>query len=519
VTWTVLRWGWIPTFVLAVVLCAFSAVAGADSFTWSAPTPVGGGSSRVGGLACPSSSLCVAVSTGGELDTSSEDAFPPSDPSGQTSTALVNGFSLGMTACASEAVCDSAVGGDVASFSTSDPGPTTPVNADPSATFPTTDGGEFQDSGVISSLACASALVCVATDAGGAVVTFPPSSPGSATSPVLVDENLVGQSSGGVKGIACPAANQCTLIDDDGGEVTFDPGPPVSGATFTTIAGANSAIACPATTQCTAVGTSGSETTFNPQTGATTNHATVDPFTSGENTDLAAVACPLVTQCTAVDGAGREVTFDPTAAAPATPTVIDQGVGLAGIQCPSAQQCLIWDTPAQSGLIWLGTAPAPTGTTTTGTTTTTPTTTTPTTTTGGTGGGAGGTGGNSGGHAIKVQVVTATSIQHGSMSIGVTNPNGYTMISGAGLYTGVAVFYTGGDASASRAAAKRKPVLIASANATIAPHHTAKLHLKLSRKALAYLKHHSLEVTLVLTLKATGQLTTTVRRSLTLRLK
>jgi hypothetical protein len=497
-----------------VALGAFSAIAGADSFTWSAATPVGGGSSRVGGLACPSSSLCVAVSTSGSL--SSEDAFPPSAPSGQTSTALVNGFSLGMTACASEAVCDSAVGGDVASFSTSNPGPTTPVNADPSATFPTTGGGEFVDSGVISSLACASAVLCVATDTGGAVVTFPPSSPESATKPELVDTNLVGQGSGGVTGVACPAANQCTLVDDDGGEVTFDPGAPSSGATFATVAGANNAIACPAATQCTAVGTSGSETTFNPQTGTTSNHVTVDPFTSGQNTSLAAVACPLVTQCTAVDGAGREVTFDPTAAVPATPTVIDQGVGLAGIQCPSPQQCIVWDTTAQSGLIWLGTGPASTGTPTT--------TTTTTTTTGGAGGtttttgGAGAAGGNSGGHTIEVQVVTATRIQHGSTSIGVTNPNGYTMITGAGLYTGVAAFYTGGGASASRAVAKRKPVLIASANATIAPHQTAKLRLKLSRKALAYLKHHSLEVTLVLTLKATGQPTTTVRRSLTLRL-
>lgn len=517
-TWAVLRWGWILTFVLAVALSAFSGIAEADSFTWSAATAVGGGSSKVGGLACPSSTLCVAVSTGGELETSSEDAFPPSAPSGQTSTALVNGYTLGTTACASEAVCDSAVGGKVASFSTSDPGPTTPVEADPSATFPT-GSGEFEDSGVISSLACASALVCVATDTGGAVVTFPPSSPENATSPVLVDTNLVGKSSGGVTGVACPAANQCTLIDDDGGEVTFDPGPPVSGATFATIAGANNAIACPAITQCTAVGTGGSETTFNPQTGSTSNHVTVDPFTSGQNTDLAGVACPLVNQCTAVDGAGREVTFDPTAPVPATPTVIDQGIGLAGIQCPSAQQCIVWDTTAQSGLIWLGTAPAPTGTTTTPnptpTTTTTPMTATPTNTTADTSM----TGGSSSGHAIPVQVITATSVRQADTSISVTNPNGYTMITGAGLYTGVAAFYTGGGASAARATGKRKPVLIASANATIAPHHTAKLRLKLSRRALAYLKHHSLKATLVLTLKATGQLTTTVRRSLTLRLK
>jgi hypothetical protein len=299
VTWAVLRWGWIPAFVLAVVLGVFSGIAEGDSFTWSASTPVGGGSSKVGGLACPSSSLCVAVSTLSGMNgvqTSSEDAFPPSDPSGQTSTAIVTGFTLGLTACASEAECDSAVqsSGLLAAYSTSNPTPTTPVDADPSATFPTTGGGEFEDSGVISSLACASALVCVATDAGGAVVTFPPSSPESATRPELVDTNLVGKSSGGVTGVACPAANQCTLIDDDGGEVTFDPGPPVSGATFATVVGANNAIACPATTQCTAVGTSGSETTFNPQTGTTTNHVTVDPFTSGQNTSLAAVAWPLV---------------------------------------------------------------------------------------------------------------------------------------------------------------------------------------------------------------------------------
>jgi hypothetical protein len=313
----------------------------------------------------------------------------------------------------------------------------------------------------------------------------------------------VGKTSGGVTGVACPAANQCTMIDDDGGEVTFNPGPPVSGATFATIAGATAAISCPTTTQCTAVGGSGSETTFDPQTGSTVNHVTVDPFTAGQNTNLAGVACPLVSQCTAVDGAGREVTFDPTSAAPASPTVIDQGVGMAGIQCPSAQQCIVWDTTAQNGLMWLGTAPAPTTNTTITTTTTTTTTT---------------TGANSGATTIKVKLVTASSVRHASTSISVTNPNGYTMISGAGLYTGVASFYTPAiDAHA--AGMKHKPMLIASANSTIAPHHAAKLKLTLSRRALAYIRRRPLKATLVLTLKATGHRTTIIRRSLTLRLK
>jgi hypothetical protein len=491
--------------VFAVVIGACIGIAEADSFTWSGPSAVGGGSSKVGGLACPSTTLCVAVSTGGAEETSSANAFPPSAPSEQTSTALINGYTLGLTVCASQAVCDSAVkeSGEATSFSTSDPTATTPVDVDPSATFPTSGGGEFEDSGTISALACASALVCVAADTGGAIVTFPPSSLGSATAPVLVDTNLVGKTSGGVTGVACPAANQCTMIDDDGGEVTFNPGPPVSGATFATIAGATAAISCPTTTQCTAVGGSGSETTFDPQTGSTVNHVTVDPFTAGQNTNLAGVACPLVSQCTAVDGAGREVTFDPTSAAPASPTVIDQGVGMAGIQCPSAQQCIVWDTTAQNGLMWLGTAPAPTTNTTITTTTTTTTTT---------------TGANSGATTIKVKLVTASSVRHASTSISVTNPNGYTMISGAGLYTGVASFYTPAiDAHA--AGMKHKPMLIASANSTIASHHAAKLKLKLSRRALAYIRRRPLKATLVLTLKATGHRTTIIRRSLTLRLK
>ncbi len=533
-----LRRAGVATVVATLGFCTLTAVARADSFTWSTPTPVGPANTRLGGFACPSASLCAAVTTGGMNDTSSEIAFPPSAPSGQTTTALVNGYTLAQTACASQAVCDSVVNssGLVASFTTSNPGPVQPVLADPSAFFPTGNGGELEDSGVISALACASPLLCVATDESGAVVTFSPDSPGSATSPVLIDTNV--EQSGGVKGVACASPDQCTLADDKGGEVTFAPGPPgVSNATFADIGGGASAIACPSMMQCTAVGAGGGETTFNPQTGTVVNHVIVDPFTAGQNTDLAAVACPLATQCTAVDGSGHEVTFDPTAAAPATRNVIAQGVALAGIQCPSPELCVVSDTSAQSGDVWVGTAPAPSSggspgstgstgpavtTSPTGSTSTTSTTsTTGTTSAPGTTGSGGSTGsGGTAGHAIKVRVIAASSVrQTDTTTISVTNPNGYTMITGCSLYTGMGVFFTGGAAADARAPAKHNPVLIAAAQATIAPHHTAKLKLKLSRKARAYLKrHHTLAATLVLTLKATGQLTTTVRRPLTLRL-
>jgi hypothetical protein len=142
-----------------------------------------------------------------------------------------------------------------------------------------------------------------------------------------------------------PSANQCTAVDDVGNVVTFDP--TSSGtATRTEVDPLQPfvAVACRSASQCTAVdGNQGAELTFDPFDPTSPAFPTETVIDSAED-GVAAMACPSVSQCTAVDQSGREVTFDPTAPGNPIPIPVDNANQFqTGVACPSVSQCTAVD--------------------------------------------------------------------------------------------------------------------------------------------------------------------------------
>ncbi len=230
------------------------------------------------GLACPSTSSCVAADNQGNVIT-----FDPGTSAAPVLTSLGK-TSWSAVACPSATQCTVAGAGLEATFDPASVAGTTPVKIE-TAKNPIID------------LACPSAAQCTALDNGGGEVTFNPQAP-----PTTPPDRVAIAGSSAVA-IACAASTQCTVIAQNGKEFTFDPTtptPPVSKAQIDTS------------------GIGGGP---------------------GQTEGLTAISCPATTSCVAVDAVGRAIGFAPASPGTPKPVRIDGGSPLLGVSCPSARQC------------------------------------------------------------------------------------------------------------------------------------------------------------------------------------
>ena len=266
---------------------------------WTAPGGVDG--QPIDSIACPSTTLCVAVDRGGDVLWSTDPAGGPS----AWELADVDGSNeMTVVSCPSTTLC---VAVDGAGNMITSPNPTgggsswTVARVDDSKTQSNTDNA---GSVLLRGVSCPSTALCVAVDAAGnAVVSTDPTGGATAWTTTHVDTDVSLGCTG--TGLTCQ--------------------PPLVGIT------------CPATTQCVAIDFSGNLLSTMDPTG--TAPWTSTPTAGGGLSSLFGISCPVIGFCATADGdAGRAITFNP--AAPTAQTSRSLPYSLDGIWCRSRSLCL-----------------------------------------------------------------------------------------------------------------------------------------------------------------------------------
>jgi hypothetical protein len=268
-------------------------------------------------VACPATTLCVAVDNAGHAIT-----FDPESSPVVPSSARVDGLpSYSAVSCSAATQCTAA---DQSGYA---------VTFNPrSSSSPIAQALVDRNGVTVYSIACPSLAQCTAVDLDGDEVTFNPTAPGTPAPVALVKNHPL-------LAIACPSATQCTAVDDDRYEVTFNPRAPTSGryaALGTPSQVSITAVACPSVSQCTAVDAVGDAVTFDPQSPGSPHPTAV------LSEPAVGVSCPAVSRCVAIGASGDRATFAPAAPAQASSAAVDSSQPQ-GLSCPSATFCLAVD--------------------------------------------------------------------------------------------------------------------------------------------------------------------------------
>jgi Divergent InlB B-repeat domain len=256
-----------------------AAASAATPLTFAAAQPMGV-SAAVGGLSCPSTTLCVA-----------------GDDSGQVL------------------------------FSTD---PASPTSAWTHVTIPAADE--------LTAASCATTTFCVLGDnnTGNVYVSHSPTVAASAS------WTSVSVNSYGVNAVACPSTTVCVAATGDGASISNDGGmswTAVTGATFTP---GFQSVSCPSTSLCVLVGHHIATTLTALSSGATAVVKTDSTADAAYN--LAGVSCPSVSSCVAVDSQWRAVVSTNLATpawGSVSPTAASSA--FKGIDCPLVSLCVAVD--------------------------------------------------------------------------------------------------------------------------------------------------------------------------------
>jgi hypothetical protein len=219
--------------------------------------------------------------------------------------------------------------------------------------------------GTFNGVACPSSSLCLGV---GAIFTTASSGAMGAVAPLSAASGAVsgGQSVQTIEGteqlaaVSCPSAEQCLAVGENS-DATKGVAVPLSPATGDVTVGQGvqsipgifmAAVACSSTTRCVAVGHApdgqGVAVPLDPATGAISTGENVQTIPGIGGLGLEGVACPTATQCLAVGedasrSAGAAVPLDPTtgaiSAGGGVQSVTSKGV-LVDISCPSASSCL-----------------------------------------------------------------------------------------------------------------------------------------------------------------------------------
>jgi hypothetical protein len=229
------------------------------------------------GVACPSTTQCVAVDSQGlaYTDLPTPSALPmigaPVDSAGSP-TAL---------ACPTVTSCTAVDStGDAVNFAFSGPGGAIEY-AETTAVDP---------KGALDAISCPTASQCTAVDQHGNEVTFP-----DGGSPVDIDGITP------LRSISCPSTTLCVVVDADGEPLTFNPAAPADVTSPVLPVTGLAAVSCPTVGSCLAVTGSGRAVAFDPQTSA---FQSAEPVTGGSGSQLVTVTCLSETDCFAMDSDG-----------------------------------------------------------------------------------------------------------------------------------------------------------------------------------------------------------------------
>lgn len=276
----------------------------ADPFVWAPAQKIDVDS--LGGLSCPSPTLCVAVDNEGT-------ALTTTDPGGGGAwqAALVDADnSLSDVSCPSASLCvaiDDA-GNVVTSVSPSGGPSAWQVRHVDSGLSPSMAGVLLQG------LSCHGVRLCVATDAAGNVVSSADPSGAEPWTVAHVDNGLTydcyryGETGPAcqpiLESVSCPSVSLCVAVDNAGNVITSHD--PTGGAAAWTGASPNSSVplseaftgvSCPSVSLCVAAGAKGQVVTWNPSRPASKRTvAAVDPMSG-----LFGVWCRSVSLCFAGD--------------------------------------------------------------------------------------------------------------------------------------------------------------------------------------------------------------------------
>jgi hypothetical protein len=290
------------------------------------------------GVSCPSTTLCVAVSAGGDLLSSVDPTAGSWSTAGKVFSSP--GFGLGGVACATASLCVAVDGGTQIATST-----------DPAAgvwSVTTVSGSDQLDS-----VSCPSASLCVIGDFDGGVLTA--TSPAAGAS-AYTDTDLTGDVNAPntqftLLSVSCASATECVASDDNGDLIaTNDPAGGASAWSAAHVDGVNqlNSVSCATTGLCVAV--DGVGNVF----ASTAPNGTKASWTATDNVDpsgFGAVACSSATLCLAggFDGSVA-VSQNPSAAAPTWSATPQLGSGAArraallAISCPDASSCVTLDS-------------------------------------------------------------------------------------------------------------------------------------------------------------------------------
>ncbi len=268
-------------------LLTTSTPAGGGS-TWSAPLAVDPGHA-LRGIACPSATLCVAVDNVGNVLASTN----PTGGLGAWSSAAVAEDGLQGVTCISPTLC-LVVGGDGVFSATNPSGGASSWTA--THALAGTTG--------FHTLACASASLCVAGDSfGDLVATTTPLGENSAWINVAGGSEVTSYD-----GAACPSTTLCVVAENLGHLlISTTPTAPESWERISPV-GSFTDVSCPTITFCVAADDFGQVVTSTNPTGGVAAWTVLNVEGPSNFTPIPSITCPVTTLCVAVDAQGNVLT-------------------------------------------------------------------------------------------------------------------------------------------------------------------------------------------------------------------
>jgi putative Ig domain-containing protein len=300
--------------------------------------------SEIDGVSCPSSSFCATADSAGNISTSTD----PASKSAIWKTTNVNSgiainpggsYFLEDIACPSTALCVAV--DSVGNVLTS----TNPLSGSPTWTAAKAD-----NAGGFTAITCPSTSLCVAVDfAGDAVVSTDPTGGAGAWTTTPIDDGLLVH----YESVSCPTSREC-FAGMDGGGVTvihLTAGGALSTSSTTAIDEGISlvnGISCPTTSMCVAADSLGNIVESTKPAGPASGWKKVKVDIAGSanpTNELDAISCSSAKHCVAVDAVGNAIsTSAPKGPASGWKVVhADPLSPLNSVSCPTASLCVAVD--------------------------------------------------------------------------------------------------------------------------------------------------------------------------------
>lgn len=190
-------------------------------------------------------------------------------------------------------------------------------------------------------ISCATTTLCVAIDSEGYAVVFNGTSWGA---PTLIDGD--GQGSAPLTGVSCPTSTFCAVSDRNASVTLYQSGvwgtPQVVEHSTPSLAPEVTAVSCSSAVNCWAVDSVGNAINWNGTSWSAPqaiDHGYAN--VAGNVQTMTSVSCPTATFCMAGDASGEAVVFNGTSWAFATPGVIDTRYdSISAMSCSSASFCI-----------------------------------------------------------------------------------------------------------------------------------------------------------------------------------